>query len=299
MDDLIRLIDIVAWPATTLFAIWLVRKQIRALVPLIQRIKYKEFEVEFSKRLTQINEDIGEPSPLELREAKASKLVSSLADISPSSAIIEAWKGLEQSARNKVKELMPKGETFRNPLQRPIEYLEFKGALIPSTAIATGELRLLRNEAAHADVDDISKEDVIQYATAANRIRLQIEAITELPVVKLTALTSLVRELNYLIDSKKYDDVTIEEVYGWIDAKNVLPSLKERTGDDSDLSIYGADGPYSNFADFYHEEMEKLSGGYAGDHQRKWGVENLGLCLLLAWTNELIQGGAGWHPTQR
>lgn len=296
MNYLIQLIDIVAWPTTILLVVWLARKQVRLLLPLIQRIKYKEFEVEFSERIAQLNEDIGEnPSP-DTRTAEVSEIVSSLADISPASAIIEAWKALEQAARDKVEELLPRGETFKDPLRRPTDYLDFKGALIPSTAAALRELRILRNDAAHANVSDLSREDVINYANVASRIQAQIEAIAELPTVKLTALTLLILELNSLIDSKRYDDISIDEVYDWIDEESILPSLRERTGTDSDLSVYGAEGPYSNFSKFYHEEMKQLAGGYAGDHRRKWGVENLGLCLLLAWTNELIQGGAGWHP---
>jgi len=38
--------------------------------------------------------------------------------------------------------------------------------------------------------------------------------------------------------------------------------------------------------------------GYAGNERRKWGIENLGLCLLLAWTNKIIQQGSGWYPNE-
>ncbi|QDE27997.1 hypothetical protein FIV45_12300 [Paremcibacter congregatus] len=45
----------------------------------------------------------------------------------------------------------------------------------------------------------------------------------------------------------------------------------------------------------YLERMEL----YAGQHRRKWGVENNGLCLLLVWTNEIIQRGTGWYPSDQ
>jgi hypothetical protein len=44
--------------------------------------------------------------------------------------------------------------------------------------------------------------------------------------------------------------------------------------------------------------MYQMYGGYAGNERRKWGIENLGLCLLLAWTNEIIQQGSGWYPSE-
>ena len=33
------------------------------------------------------------------------------------------------------------------------------------------------------------------------------------------------------------------------------------------------------------------------DAQRKWGVENRGLCLLIAMTNEIVQQGSGWSSS--
>ena len=297
-DQIIRLIDILAWPSTALFLIWLARKQIRLLVPLIERIKYKGVEIEFSKRVAQIAEDVGESPLLESGESEETARIYALADISPASAVLEAWKGLERAAQERVRQLVPEGETYRDPLGRPVDYLNFKGVLVPSAASAARDLRILRNDAAHAGADDVSREDAIQYAAVANRIRTQIEASTELPTVKLTALTLLVSEINHLIDTQKYDSITIDEVYQWIEGERILPSLEERTEGDVDLSLYGDDGPYVNFADFYHEQMKRLAGGYAGEHRRKWGVENLGLCLLLAWTNQLVQQGSGWHPDE-
>lgn len=298
IDQVILLIDIVAWPATALLVIWLARRQIRRMVPLIQRIKYKDVEIEFSKKLAEVTADVGESPLLESGESKERDQIYALIDISPASAVIEAWKSLERAAQDKVRQLVPKAETYKDPLRRPVDYLDYKGALVPSAASAARDLRMLRIEAARAGADEISREDALQYAALANRIRAQIEAISELPTVKLTALTLLILELNHLIDSKKYDDITIDEVYRWIDQEAILPSLKRRTAGDSDLSLFGEDGPYSNFASFYHDQMKRLAVGYAGNHRRKWGVENLGLCLLLAWTNELIQQGAGWYPNE-
>lgn len=300
MDLVIRLIEIVAWPVTALLLIWFARKEIRLLVPLIQRIKYKDVEIDFSKQLSQVTKDVDEyvdkSKTIESKDDIDADRVLSLAEINPPSAVIEAWKELERTAREKVRQLVPEGETYREPFRRPIDYLDYKGALVPSVASAARDLRSLRNTAAHVGAGDISREDAIQYVTVANQIRVQIEAISELPAVKLTALTLLILELNHLIDSRKYDDLTIDEVYDWIEEEKIIPLLKKRTEGDSDLSLYGKEGPYSNFSVFYHEQMKQLAGGYAGEHRRKWGVENLGLCLLLAWTNELIQQGAGWHP---
>ena len=94
--------------------------------------------------------------------------IYALVDISPASAVIEAWKSLERSAQGKVRQLLPKDETYKDPLRRPVDYLDYKGALVPSTASAARDLRMLRNEAAHARADEISREDALQYAAVAS-----------------------------------------------------------------------------------------------------------------------------------
>ena len=38
-------------------------------------------------------------------------------------------------------------------------------------------------------------------------------------------------------------------------------------------------------------KMESIYGGYGGQKRRKWGIENSGLCMILGWTNEIVQRG--------
>ncbi|MHC4620554.1 MAG: hypothetical protein ACYTEQ_22635 [Planctomycetota bacterium] len=298
MEYVIRILDILAWPASVMVLLWVGRKPIEKLLSFIESVKYKDVEVKFGKQLAQVEEDVGDTILDESNEVENKSELYALIEVSPSSAIIEAWKGLEIAARNKVKELMSPGEQYANALHRPLDYLEYSGALIPSTARAIREMRGLRNQSAHAEGKVISKENAVQYSGLARAIKKQIEGITDLPKIKLTALTLLIMELNHLVDSGKFNDISIDEVYEHIENKSILPFLTQRTKGVSDFSLYSDDGPYSNFTKFYHEQMACLYGGYGGDHRRKWGVENLGLCLLLAWTNELIQQGAGWHPNE-
>ena len=160
------------------------------------------------------------------------------------------------------------------------------------------ELQSLRNQAVHSAEIKITKESAIEYASLAKAILKQIESIRELPRIKLTALTLLILELNRLIDSGKYNQITIKDVHKAIEQKRIIPFLIETTQGDSDFSPFGAEGPYSGFVEYYHEQMYQIYGSYAGNERRKWGIENLGLCLLLAWTNEIIQQGSGWYPSE-
>lgn len=296
MDNLIKLLDVVVWPTGVLIIAFMLRKPIKALLPFVENIKYKDFEVKFRKELDQVKEEAKEAGIEIKTEIGDQTEIYKLIEVSPTSAILEIWKELEISARQKVEELAPRDTKFKNLLLRPIAYLEHTGALIPSTARAVRDLQSLRNQAAHSKELKLTKEDAIEYVSLSKAILKQIEAISELPAIKLTALTFLILELNHLIDSGKYNDISIDVVHSAIAEKRIIPFLQETTKGDADFSLYGADGPYSNFVEYYHEQMNRTYDAYGGDERRKWGVENLGLCLLLAWTNQIIQDGAGWHP---
>lgn len=297
MENLINFLDVVVWPCVVLIVLFILRKPIKALLPYVKTIKYKDLEVNFRKGLDQIKEEAIEAG-IDIQTGIGDRSeIYKLTESSPTSAILESWKELEVSAKRKVEELAPRETKFRNPLQRPIAYLEHTGALNPSTTRTVRDLQSLRNQAAHSTKLKITKEDAIEYISLSKSIMKQVEAIRELPRIKLTALTLLILELNHLIDSGKYNNIGIEDVYNAIKQKQIIPYLRESTKADSDFSLYGEDGPYSGFVEYYHEQMYQIYGGSAGNERRKWGVENLGLCLLLAWTNEIIQQGAGWYPS--
>ena len=213
-------------------------------------------------------------------------------------SITKSWKEIELAAKERVNALILTNKSFSNFEDDPIGCLEFTGALVPSTSRAIRELRHLYNQAIDSVKFNVSRESVIEYATLAKTIARQISSITSLPKQKLTVLTFLVLEYNQLLDSRKFNDITIDEVHNAIKNKNIIPWLAETTTGYSDFSPYTDTGPYSVYLEFYYEQMIKICDAYAGAEYRKWGVKNLGLCVLIAWTNEIIQQGSGWHPNE-
>lgn len=298
MEQFISLLDVIIWPCLVLVLVVMLRKPIRALLPLVERIKYGDLEIALRRGLDQVKEEVQEAGIEPQADVGEETEIYKLIEISPSSAILDSWRELEDSARKKVKELASHETRYKNILQRPIEYLEYTGALIPTTTRAIRKLQSLRNQTAHSSDAKITREVALEYSSLSKAVLKQIEAIRELPRIKLTALTYIILILTHIIDSGKYDHITIDDVHEAIKQKRIIPYLTESTKGDSDFSMYGMDGPYTNFAEIYHEQMYQIYGGYAGDERKKWGVENSGLCLLLAWTNEIIQQGAGWHPDE-
>jgi hypothetical protein len=103
----------------------------------------------------------------------------------------------------------------------------------------------------------------------------------------LIDLTFLILGLNSLIDSGDYQDVSIREVEPHIRSGDLLDWMAERFKGDIDLSLHNAPHNAARKQDII-DGLQEILGGYAGSERRKWGIENSGLCLLLAWTNELI-----------
>ena len=102
--------------------------------------------------------------------------------------------------------------------------------------------------------------------------------------MRRTELTWIILQLNAEIDSGS--TASIDEVEDQIEAGSLFTWLRDRYPG-LDLSVVTAPG-YGD-ADGILAGLQQLLGGYRGSERRKWGVENNGLCLLLAWTNELIQ----------
>lgn len=100
-------------------------------------------------------------------------------------------------------------------------------------------------------------------------------------------LTSLIIQLNKAVDTGSYNKISIDQIHAAIEQKRLLRFIKESCGKDIDLSIQLSSS--SNFEEEYEERINRIFTAHAGDESRKWGVRKSGLCLALAWTNEIIQ----------
>ena len=116
--------------------------------------------------------------------------------------------------------------------------------------------------------------------------------------IKTSNLTLLILQLNSAIDTGNHRGITIEEVKQHIDDGDILEYLNTRLGNDIDLSLllhpdYGLrEGRAITTA------LQSLRGAYGGNEGRKWGVKNSGLCLMVAWVNEMVQQGVGDKKTR-
>jgi len=108
------------------------------------------------------------------------------------------------------------------------------------------------------------------------------------PRMKVVHAILFILAVNRALDTGKYDHITQEEVKHHIEAGDLIPWLVTVFGEHTELGFFTQDGlPYVG-----EELTRRLRRGlnvWGGDERRKWGLENRGLCLLIGWTNELIQ----------
>ena len=101
--------------------------------------------------------------------------------------------------------------------------------------------------------------------------------------MKLHTLTYIVLEVNAALDTGKYDDILIKDISAQVEGGDVISWLRQQIPD-LDLSLLTQQDEKE-----YRECLADIHGAYEGSERKNWGVENRGLCLIVAWTTELIQ----------
>ena len=173
MEDIIKLVEALAWPLTTIILGLSFRKEFRQILARFSKLKYKDFEANFDKELSKIE------NRTEKLLNKPDEIISSfhndyylthnrlsgISAISPRAAISEAWRELEVVTTDFIKSLgydhmnVQMSKIFRNILienNYPISiYEDYK------------DLRILRNKAVHTSEFELSSFDADRYITTA------------------------------------------------------------------------------------------------------------------------------------
>lgn len=182
LDFVASAINSLAWPAVVITAVILLRRPLTTLIPLLRRVRYKELEVEFAREVQELREEAAAalpplpagPPPRIPEEEALFKLVS----VSPRAAVVEAWRLVEGAAR---RALEARGEPIESG--RPLSGPQLKRALMyrqildDAARSLLDRLRMLRNQAVHAEdlsVDEASAREYVELALAlARRLRAE------------------------------------------------------------------------------------------------------------------------------
>ncbi len=117
-----------------------------------------------------------------------------------------------------------------------------------------------------------------------------MDSVEELGQVSPSMLTYLLFELNSCVDGWGSDALSIEQVKKHVASGDVFQFLSARFDGHVDLSLMDAQQ-----IEILVRNLQDLELALGGQDRRKFGVEKSGLCLLLAWTVELLQR----HPSFR
>jgi hypothetical protein len=178
-----KLVGSLAWPAAVILIVFMCRRALAHLIPGLQRIKYKDIEVEFGRQLAEAR---GELSPVlsakSLPEPQADKKAlpqaptsraryfQSLAEVSPLAAILEAWLGFELAANAAVEFLGLTRDGRPLSMQGLLAVLHQQELITSPELDALTRLRALRNNVVHGPEPDLSTDLIAEYATLLGRI---------------------------------------------------------------------------------------------------------------------------------
>jgi hypothetical protein len=163
---IVNLVGSLAWPVVVLVVILFLRRHVNDLVPFLQKLKYKELELEFGRRVEQVKEDVGKlPTKPDLPEvASEIEAAARIAEVNPRAAILETWREVEQAAREAARRL---GAEDLKSDHQVIWFLGKHYAVNPEVLSLLYDLRNLRNQAAHSQNFTPEAATAVEYATSA------------------------------------------------------------------------------------------------------------------------------------
>jgi hypothetical protein len=178
-------ISSLAWPGTVILCVMLLRKPIAELIPMIRNLKYKDFEIYFSRRLEELQEEADEaelpptPPPTTAPPAEIGppsdywEMIERLSEVSPRAAIAEAWRRAEWALDDYFRRL---GQERPTSYQGMLRALRAQGTPLPPAMTLFQELRVLRNRAVHARDFDMDSQRAIEFARLSERIVASLAA---------------------------------------------------------------------------------------------------------------------------
>jgi hypothetical protein len=173
-----QLVGSLAWPVVVLGCVLLLRRSVLSLLPTLRSAKYGGLELEFGKRLMELESKAatsGLPEPTE-RPAWVyespddwtfGEYIERLAPISPRMAIVEAWRSVEMALRGAARSTGPNSP---RDLMTIAAQLQSEGALPINAVTMLNDLRKLRNQAVHANEMALEPDQAIEFARIAERV---------------------------------------------------------------------------------------------------------------------------------
>jgi hypothetical protein len=173
-----EIIKAIAWPATLIVLLVIVRKDLPALIRSLRKLKFKGVEFEFDAAAKQVAADaksaLPPPStnpPILLRKSHTRPMRGE---------ILEAWLIVEAAARNLLRRNAREVDAKAAPYAVS-RALAASGLLEGDQVAIFEQLRVLRNEAVHATDMRFTSQAVEDYVDSALALTDYLEALARSP----------------------------------------------------------------------------------------------------------------------
>ncbi|MBL4941904.1 MAG: hypothetical protein JKY81_09600 [Colwellia sp.] len=175
-----EIVKALAWPVSAIVLVFLLRKPIIELVPLMKKLKYKELELEFSQEVKalklEVTESSGVGSPTVTVSPSTNSKALDLLSFSTRAAIMEAWIEVETAATEVASSFWGQSpnETMKK-FSKLGEYLHQCNVIDDKQLITFQRLRQLRNKVAHVRAIDLNEEDAKSFIVMAEHLAKHIK----------------------------------------------------------------------------------------------------------------------------
>ncbi len=151
----VEIVKAVAWPLVVAVIAFQLKDKISELLPRIKKLKHKDTELEFAEGVSKLvreqeAEGNNQPEvPVTNEVQERYNFLLKLADISPRSAVLEAFREIEHASASTISKLSaePSAHGGKSPLSMQRQLSEL--ALTKNEVKMFNQLRVLRNKAAH------------------------------------------------------------------------------------------------------------------------------------------------------
>jgi hypothetical protein len=185
LSSLAQMFSAAAWPVAAVIIAILFRGPVKAALGGLKKLKWQGLEAEFGKELGRAR-DLIDHEPLETMAVSTDDALGKrdqdfilrLAELSPRSVMLEAWREVEAAVRRMASPLSAGGEPRNAPsAAAAAKGLREAGKLDDSRYEIFELLRGLRNQAVHDTDFRVRKSDAVEYAIMARRLARSIDAI--------------------------------------------------------------------------------------------------------------------------
>lgn len=176
--EIIKAIASLGWPVAFVVAIWLFRKRLNELLPLLI-FKYRDWQISFG--LDKAEEDVKriptlpEAELLPVPDVEEKSRLETLAKIAPRAAIMQARADIEKAVNQFAEAIGLAKDTMA--YSKTVSELRRNELIDKNTVELLNELRQIGNAAAH-NLNEPTERDALRYQELAYRLIRQFEIAT-------------------------------------------------------------------------------------------------------------------------